>query len=85
MDPSQVLELLGVAIANIDGDCRRQQCVERLKHAPLQEVLARLLAMRREASDVMSVRLITMAREVLSGQHPSSDEFVMLCHTTGFV
>ena len=74
-----VIELLGSAVESVDGDSARRKRIWRSKHMPLSEVLAELSLIEREASDVTVVRLIAMAKQVLTGKRPSA-EFVALCN-----
>lgn len=79
MTQQQVLELLGAALASIDGSFTRRNRVERFKDEPLGTVLSELSRMERETTSASSVRLIAMAKQVLSGK-TAPDAYVERCN-----
>jgi hypothetical protein len=79
MEQQHVLELLGAALASVDGDFNLRNRVERVKGDALPVVLSELSLLEREATDVTIVRLIATAKQVLVGKG-ASDAFVKLCN-----
>ena len=73
-----MLALLASALESIDGDSKRRNRVRGLRGKPLGLLLEELSVLERETSDVNSVRLIALAKQVLAGRR-ASEEFVMRC------
>lgn len=85
MDVVTVMELLGSAVESTDGNAERRKRIWRSKHLPFPAVISELSLIEREATDLMVVRLIAMAKQVLTGKR-TSEEFVALCNkVTGMV
>lgn len=78
MTKHEVLELLASALASIDGDSVRRNRVRRLRESPGGLVLDELSAMERATSSVNSVRLIAMAKQVLTGK-ATGESFFAAC------
>jgi hypothetical protein len=79
MEPSEVLSLLAGTLALVSGNSRPRKRVEALLHQPLRETLSSLSLLEREVGDALSIRLIAMAKQTLSGKR-EYEEFRIACH-----